>query len=260
MHKLAANLSMLFTEVPFLARFEHAKLAGFEAVEYLFPYAFEAKAIAHELQTHGLTQALFNFYPGDFDKGERGIAALPDRIDEFKESVEQAIGYATQLKCKKLHVMAGIIDHRIDHQTHVETFIQNLRYAADKVAKYDITLMIEPLNHRDVPGYFIVNQRKAVELINLIQRDNVKLQFDLYHAQIMDGDITRLLNEVAPFIGHIQIASVPDRHEPHLGELNIQHFFNTLKSLKYSGFIGCEYHPKGQTLAGLDWVQTHYLA
>ncbi|WP_022940325.1 2-oxo-tetronate isomerase [Psychromonas hadalis] len=257
MVKFAANLTMLFTEVPFLARFEKAHQAGFKAIEYLFPYAFEVKDLAEKMQQYQFEQALFNMPPGNWDKGERGFAAIPGREEEFKESVITAITYAQALNCKKVHAMSGLIDGRFTQAQHVATFISNIRYAADKFAEQGIELMIEPLNDRDVPNYFISHQRDAVELIKQVNRPNVKLQLDLYHAQIMDGDLSTLIKEVAPFIGHVQIASIPERHEPFEGELNYPHLFNVLEEAGYHGWIGCEYNPKKTTEEGLSWVHPY---
>ncbi len=257
MAQFAANLTMLFTEVPFLERFEKAHKAGFKAVEFLFPYAFEAQILSQKLEQYGLEQALFNMPPGDWDSGERGFAAIPGREHEFRKSVETALAYSTALNCKKVHAMSGLIDNGFTYEKHVDTFIQNIRYAADAFAKHDIELMIEPLNNRDVPNYFVANQRVAVELIKQVDRTNVKLQLDLYHAQIMDGDLTNLIQDLALYTGHVQIASVPERHEPSEGEINYPHLFNILDKSGYKGWIGCEYNPKNKTEDGLGWVQPY---
>ena len=257
MAKFAANLTMLFTEVPFIERFEQAHRAGFKAVEYLFPYAFDAEVLAGELKKYDFEQALFNMPPGDWDAGERGFAAIPGREDEFRASVDTALNYALTLGCKKVHAMSGIVDNTFSYQQHVDTFISNIRFAADVFAEHGIELMIEPLNNRDVPGYFVSRQREAVELIKQVDRPNVKLQLDLYHAQIMDGDLSVLIRDLANYTGHIQIASVPERHEPSEGELNYPHLFNVLDESGYSGWIGCEYNPKTNTLDGLGWVKPY---
>lgn len=257
MAKFAANLTMLFTEVPFLERFEQAHQAGFKAVEYLFPYDYDAKVLANKLEKYDFEQALFNMPPGNWDAGERGFAAIPGRENEFQASVETALIYALTLNCKKVHAMSGIVDNNFNHQQHTDTFIKNIRFAADVFAKHGIELMIEPLNSRDVPGYFISHQRDAVELIKLVDRPNVKLQLDLYHAQIMDGDLSVLISDLADYTGHIQIASVPERHEPNEGELNYPHLFNVLDKSGYNGWIGCEYNPKTNTVDGLVWVKPY---
>ncbi|WP_406734360.1 hydroxypyruvate isomerase family protein [Vibrio scophthalmi] len=257
MAKFAANLTMLFNEVDFLERFEQAHQCGFKAVEYLFPYAYEPKVLADKLSQYGFEQALFNMPPGDWDAGERGFAAIPGREEEFKQSVETALLYAQALNCKKVHAMSGIVDAKFTRQQHVETFINNIRYAADKFAKYDIELLIEPLNNRDVPDYFIAHQREAVELIKQVERPNVRLQFDLYHAQIMDGDLTVMIRDLADYIGHVQIASVPLRHEPSEGEINYPYIFEQLDLAGYQGWMGCEYKPKTTTEEGLGWLKSH---
>lgn len=257
MAKFAANLTMLFTEVPFLERFAKAHKAGFKAVEFLFPYQFEPQVLADELAKYGFEQALFNMPPGDWDGGEKGLAALPGREQEFKQSVATALMYAKALQCKKVHAMSGIIDPAYSRQQHIDTFIANIRYAADIFAEHGIELMIEPLNSRDVPNYFVAHQREAVELIKLVDRANVKLQLDLYHAQIMDGDLDVLIRDLAPFTGHIQIASVPHRNEPCDGETNYPYLFGVLDDSGYNGWIGCEYKPKTTTEQGLDWVKPY---
>lgn len=257
MARFAANLTMLFNEVEFLDRFAKAHQVGFQAVEFLFPYAYEPQVLAEKLSQFNLEQALFNMPPGDWDSGERGFAAIPGREDEFQRSVDIALTYAKALKCKKVHAMSGLVDNRYSYEQHVETFINNIRYAADKFAEHSIDLLIEPLNSRDVPGYFIAHQRDAVELIKLVNRPNVKLQFDVYHAQIMDGDLTVLIRDLASYIGHVQIASIPDRHEPSEGEVNYQHIFDQFDITGYQGWIGCEYKPKKTTLEGLVWLQKY---
>lgn len=257
MAKFAANLTMLFTEVDFLERFEKAHNAGFKAVEYLFPYAFDAQVLAKKMQQFGFQQALFNMPPGDWDAGERGFAAIPGREAEFKASVDTALHYAQALNCKKVHAMSGIVDSNYSREQHEATFIDNIRYAADKFAQQGIMLVLEPLNNRDVPNYFFAHQRDAVELIKRVDRPNVKLQLDLYHAQIMDGDLSMLIKELAPYTGHIQIASVPERHEPSEGELNYPHLFTVLDNSGYQGWIGCEYNPRNSTEEGLGWVKPY---
>ncbi|MBY6094781.1 2-oxo-tetronate isomerase [Ferrimonas balearica] len=258
MAKFAANLTMLFTEVPFMERFAHAADAGFDAVEFLFPYDFDSSELADQLNIHGLTQALFNMPPGNWDAGERGMAAIPGREAEFRANAEKALAYALALNCKKVHAMAGLVDSRYDYDAHRATFIDNLRWAADRYAEHGITIQIEPLNDRDVPGYFLAHQMEAVELVEAIDRANVKVQLDLYHAQIMDGDLSRLIAQMGQHIGHVQIASVPERHEPSEGELNYPHLFEVLDQ-HYDGYIGCEYKPRHSTTFGLGWVKP-YLA
>ncbi|MGJ8513283.1 2-oxo-tetronate isomerase [Carnimonas bestiolae] len=256
MPRFAANLSMMFTDVPFMERFERAAAAGFSAVEYLFPYAYEAEDIARELDRHQLTQVLFNMPPGDWDAGERGMAAIPGREQEFRANVDKALHYARALGCQQLHAMSGITGELHAAQCQ-RTFIDNFRYAADKLAPHGITLLVEPINQRDMPGYFISHQREAVRLLEMVDRTNVAVQFDLYHAQIMEGDLTRLMEQMRGEFSHVQVASVPDRHEPDEGELNVEWLFQQLDRQGYRGWIGCEYHPRGRTEDGLGWFSAY---
>ncbi|WP_025733048.1 2-oxo-tetronate isomerase [Carnimonas nigrificans] len=256
MPRFAANLTMMFTEVPFMERFGRAAAAGFSAVEYLFPYAHDAEEIAHELTQHQLTQVLFNLPPGNWEAGERGLAAIPGREQEFRESVEKALHYAQTLGCQQLHAMAGIT-RGLDSAQCQRTFIDNFRYAADRLAPHGITLLVEPINQRDMPGYFISHQQEAVRLLEQVDRANVAVQLDLYHAQIMEGDLTRLMERMQGRFSHVQIASVPDRHEPDEGELNAEWLFQQLDQQGYRGRIGCEYHPRGRTEEGLEWLSKH---
>jgi hydroxypyruvate isomerase len=257
MVKFAANLTMLFTELPFMDRFEAAHKAGFTHVEFLFPYAFEADEILEKLEKYNLKVVLFNMPPGDWEAGERGFAAIPGREEEFRASVDLGLHYARKLGCKQIHAMSGIKDPSSSYEKHVETFTDNFRYAADASEKDGITVLVEPLNPRNMPGYFVAHQREAAELIAKLGRPNVKLQFDTYHAQIVDGDLTTLIRDLAPVIGHIQIASVPDRNEPVDGEINYPYIFKLLDEVGYEGWIGCEYNPKGKTKDGLGWVEPY---
>lgn len=257
MLKFAANLTTLFNEYTFEDRFEQAAIAGFSAVEYLFPYEYDADLLAQKLEQYNLKQVLFNMYPGDWNAGERGCAAIPGKEDEFKRTVELALLYARKLDCKCIHAMSGVVDDEFTYDEHVQTFVKNIRYAADKFSELGITLVIEPLNPNDMPGYFVSSQREAAELIKLVERDNVKIQFDFYHAQIVDGDICNLIKDLFDHIGHIQIASNPDRHEPDSGELNYPFIFAKLNQLGYQGWIGCEYVPQHDTHSGLTWVRPY---
>jgi hydroxypyruvate isomerase len=253
MPKFAANLSMLFTEYDFLDRFAAAAEAGFTGVEYLFPYAYEAETLRTALGDNGLTQVLFNLPPGDWDGGERGLAALPGREDEFRSSVAKALHYARILDCPRLHVMAGIVPPGADAEVCRQTYIANLRYAAVEFAKCDKILLIEPLNLRDNPGYLLSRQEAAAEICDQVGAANIKVQFDFYHCQITQGDLTRTLVSLFPHVGHIQIAGVPDRHEPDLGEVNYPWLFERLDLMGYDGWIGCEYRPLDKTVDGLAW-------
>jgi hydroxypyruvate isomerase len=252
MPRFAANLSMMFTEVPFLKRFKLAAKAGFEAVEFLFPYAYEPEVIASELQQHGLTQALFNMPPGNWDGGERGMAAIPGREQEFRDNVELALHYALAVDCRILHAMSGLVAG-IDRKACEETFNRNFRHAADRLAPHGITLLVEAINSRNMPGYFIAHQMDAIALVEKVDRPNVAVQLDLYHAQIMNGDLTCLIEKMSGRFAHVQIASVPGRHEPDEGEVNYPHLFSVLDASGYKGWIGCEYTPRGRTEDGLDW-------
>ncbi len=256
MTKFSANLTMLFNEYDFLDRFEKAHEAGFEAVEYLFPYAYEADELAKKLQDFNLHQELFNAPPGDWDAGDRGLAALPNRKEEFLSSLPVALKYLQALKCNKLHIMAGVVEPGENLDIYEQTFIENFRHAADFFAPHNITLLIEPLNTRSVPNYFINKHRDAARLIKLIDKENVKLQFDLFHAQIMEGDFTQLLTDLHQDIAHIQVASIPSRNEPNLEEVNFKYFCQLSDNLvKYNGYVGLEYVPKTTTEEGLLWLK-----
>lgn len=251
MPRFAANLSMMFNEVPFLDRFDAAAKAGFTAVEFLFPYEHPAAEVGERLHRNGLTQALFNLFPGDWNKGERGFAALPDRFADVKASVAQALPYAKATGVKRLHLMAGIAD-RADPKA-AESFRRAVVWTAEALGKEGIDLVIEPINPRDVPGYFLNDFDFAAGLIDELKISNLKLQFDVYHRQIVHGDVTIALRKMMPIIGHIQIASVPSRNEPAGEELNYPFLFDELDRLGYDGFVGCEYRPKGNTVDGLGW-------
>lgn len=262
MPRFAANLTMMFTEVPFPERFEAAAQAGFEAVEYLFPYAHPPQEVAAALNGAGLTQALFNAPAGDWENGERGLAALAGREDEFAQGLETAMSYAQALDCPQIHVMAGIPDPQgparrtpeqaLEHPA-AELYIRRIRQAADRAAAEGRRVLIEPINPVDMPGYFLGSVALGLQMLERIDRENLGLQLDLYHAQITDGDLTRLLRSYAEVIGHIQIASVPDRHEPDAGETSYPHLFSVIEEIGYTGWVGCEYRPAGRTEDGLGW-------
>lgn len=256
MPKFAANLSMLFTEVPFLDRFAAAREAGFDAVEYLFPYDYPAADLRAKLDEHGLTQALFNLYPGDWAGGEKGFAALPGREEEFRASVDQALEYAQVLDCPKLHAMAGIPGDPTD-PVHTETYVANMKYLGDRAAEAGRLICIEPLNPYSVPGYFLSSFAQALDLLERIDHPNVTLQLDLFHAQLTDGDITHLIRDNIARVGHVQIASVPDRNEPDRGELYHPFVLGVLDEAGYDGWVGCEYNPAGETVAGLGWLNEY---
>jgi hydroxypyruvate isomerase len=255
MPKFAANLSFLFADKPFPERFKKAAEAGFTGVEYLFPYDCPAREVAEWLRENDLEQVLFNLAPGDWVAGERGLACLPQRQGEFAESVEQALNYAMVLDCKRLHCMAGLRPAGHEEAELEATYIANLRYAADRLATIGATVMLEPINSRiDMPGYWLDDVAKAFRLQTAVDRNNVKVQYDIYHAQIMAGDLARTLEANIQRIGHIQIADNPGRHEPGTGEINYPFLFDLLDRLGYDGWIGCEYRPLTTTEAGLGWL------
>jgi hydroxypyruvate isomerase len=255
MPRFAANLSMLYPQHDFLARFGAAAGDGFEAVEYLFPYDFTAAEIKLRLEDFGLTQALFNAPPGDWGKGERGIASLPGRESEFRSGFQKALEYAAVLGNDRIHVMAGLLPSEDLRQKHHAVYLENLSHAAQEAAKVGITVLIEPINTRDMPGFFLNRQDQGQAVCKEVGADNLKVQFDFYHCQIVEGDVTSKLRRDFAGIGHIQIAGVPDRHEPNMGEVNYPWLFEEIDRLGYTGWIGCEYRPKGDTSEGLQWLR-----
>lgn len=261
MPKFAANLTMMYTEHSFPDRFAAAAKDGFKAVEFLFPYDFAASDIKTRLTDNGLTQALFNAPPGDWAAGERGIASLPGREDEFRKSVEKGLEYAAVIGNKKLHVMAGLILPDQPRDKHRTVYLKNLEYAAKEAHSQDITIVIEPINTRDIPGFFLNRQDDAQAICDEIGASNLQVQFDIYHCQIVEGDIAvklkRDMHRPNAGIGHIQIAGVPERHEPSVGELNYPYLFELIDSLHYEGWIGCEYRPKAGTSEGLGWLKPY---
>lgn len=252
MPRFAANLSMMFNEHDFLERFKAAASAGFKAVEYLFPYDFEAEAIADRLREHGLRQALFNMPPGDWAGGERGLASLPERKEEFRRAVKKAVDYAGIIGTPLLHMMAG--NAPSEDPSARAAYRDNLAFAADLTAQAGIGLVIEPINRRDMPDYFLNDFNMAADIIFDLGHENVKLQYDIYHRQILHGDVLKSLEAMMPIIAHVQIASVPLRHEPGTGELNDFVIFEALDRFGYQGYVGCEYRPVGETVAGLTWM------
>ena len=255
MPKFAANLSLMFTEVPFVDRFAAAAHAGFDGIEFLFPYEHAADELAGALRAHGLANVLFNLPPGDWAAGERGMAAIPGREGEFRDSVALALSYAEALRTPRLHVMAGVVPAEADRSAYRATYVANLAYAATEAARAGIDVLIEPLNPRDVPGYLVSTQAEAHAIREAVGAANLKVQMDLYHCQIVEGDIATRLRRYLPHVGHIQIAGVPDRHEPDTGELNYPYLFHLLDDLGYDGWVGCEYRPANGTVAGLGWMK-----
>ena len=254
MPKFAANLSMLFNELDFLDRFKAAAQAGFKGIEYLFPYAFDPDALAEQLRSNDLTQVLHNLPAGDWEKGERGIACHPDRVGEFQEGVGKAIEYATALGCKQVNCLAGIAPAHIDPDTIRSTFVDNLRFAARKLKDARIRLLIEPINTFDMPGFFLNRTDQALDLIRDTGSDNLFVQYDLYHAQRMEGELANTLAANLRQIAHVQLADNPGRHEPGSGEINYAWLFRYMDSLGYDGWVGCEYKPAGTTQDGLGWI------
>ncbi|OOY10756.1 2-oxo-tetronate isomerase [Thioclava sp. F36-7] len=253
MPRFAANLTMMFTEHDFLDRFAAAKKAGFDAVEYLFPYDHPPEAIAERLHEHGLTQALFNLPPGNWTAGDRGLAALPERGEEFRASIDTALRYAEATGVGRVHVMSGLASRQ--DTAALQAYRDSLRRVCDAAGAQGRDVVIEPINTRDMPGYFLDDFRFATDLIAALGLPNLKLQFDIYHRQILHGDVLMGLREMAPIIGHVQIAAVPDRHEPGTGELDDTRILRELDALGYEGFVGCEYRPAGRTEDGLDWMR-----
>jgi len=257
---------MLYPELDFLDRFEAAAKDGFKAVEYLFPYAYESRELAARLKAHGLQQVLFNAPPGDWDQGERGLACLPGREAEFRDGIAQALAYAAALGCPRVHVMAGLLPAGVERDAARPTYVSNLRWAAAEAAKQGVDLLIEPINTRDIPRFFLNRQDHAHELIAEIGAPNVKVQFDLYHCQIVEGDVAMKIRQYLPTgrVGHFQIAGVPERHEPDIGEMNYPYLFKVIDEVAqqcgWTGWVGCEYRPSrgaqaGGTSAGLGWLQ-----
>jgi hydroxypyruvate isomerase len=257
MPKFAANLTMLFNEHDFVDRFQTAAEAGFTGVEYLFPYAYPKEQLVELLQKHELIQVLHNLPAGDWGAGERGIACLPDRVTEFQDSVGRAISYAQTLGCRQVNCLAGIAPQGADPAKLRETFVSNLRFAANALGQAGIRLLIEPINTRDMPGFFLNRTRQALDIIEDVDSPNLKLQYDIYHMQIMEGDLARTIEATLPRIGHIQLADNPGRHEPGTGEIHFPFLFALLDRRGYEGWIGCEYKPATTTEEGLGWIQTY---
>jgi hydroxypyruvate isomerase len=253
MPRFAANLSMMFNEVPFLDRFARARAAGFEAVEFLFPYDFPAAEIATRLKDSGLSQVLFNAPPGDWAAGERGQAALPGRQAEFREGVKRALDYAAALSCPRLHLMAGLTPAGVARDTLLSVYAANLAWAAEECGKAGVKPVIEPINHRDIPGFFLNTTDEAAAIIQAVGPERLGLQFDLYHCQITEGDLVKTAERHLPLIAHMQVADNPGRNEPGTGEVNWPFVFQAIDALGFRGWIGCEYRPKGETEAGLGW-------
>ena len=257
MPKFAANLTMMFTELAFLDRFAAASAAGFEAVEFLFPYGFDKHHLADLLAAQGLTQVLHNLPAGDWDAGERGIACLPGRTSEFRDGVGRAIDYATALKCPQVNCLAGKAPDGAPAAALRDTLVENLAYAAAALAAAGIRLLVEPVNTRDIPGFYLNRSAQALEIMDDVGSANLFLQYDIYHMQIMEGDLAWTMAHALPRIGHIQLADNPGRNEPGTGEINYPFLFDVLDRAGYRGWIGCEYKPRATTTAGLDWLRPY---
>ena len=257
MPRLCANLSMMFNEVPFLDRFAAAAKAGFKGVEFLFPYDNTAAEIRQRLDDAGLTQVLFNGPPGNWAAGERGTASLPGRQQEFRDGILRALDYAGALGNTMVHVMAGIPPAELRPGVAAATYVANLAWAAEQAAPRGVTLVIEPINHRDMPGFFLNTMAQGAAIVEALGRDRLGLQFDVYHCQITEGDVTMRMAALLPVIAHMQVADVPARHEPGTGEIGWRYVFAEMDRLGYDGWVGCEYRPAGDTVAGLRWRQEY---
>jgi hydroxypyruvate isomerase len=257
MPRFNANLTLLFTELEFLDRFAAARNAGFRGVEYLFPYAYPEQQLAQKLQETGIEQVLFNLPAGDWASGERGIACLPNRTAEFRDGVDRAIAYAKALGCGQVNCLAGIAPPDEDRERLRATFVENLRFAATRLESAGVRLLIEPVNTRDIPGFFLSHSGEALAIIDEVGSANLKLQYDIYHMQRMEGELAATISKNLTRIGHIQLADNPGRHEPGTGEINYPFLFDLLDRIGYSGWIGCEYIPRSATVEGLSWLRPY---
>lgn len=262
MPKFAANLSSMYTEHAFPDRFAAASADGFTAVEYSFPYTYGTEELRRRLDHHGLLQVLFNAPYGAPESGARGTAALPGHVAEFRSGITRALEYAAALDCPRFHVMAGLVPQDATPQTwaeHRDTYLTNLEWAAARAADQGVDVLIEPINARDMPGYFLSGQAQAHAVVREVGAPNLKVQLDLYHCQITEGDLTAALRRSLPTgrVGHLQIAGVPDRNEPDRGELDLSHLFRVIDDLGFAGWIGCEYFPRGGTSEGLGWMKAY---
>ena len=257
MLKFSANLTMLFNDVDFLSRFERAARAGFKGVEYMLPYEWKKEELAEKLDKYGLEQVLHNLPAGNWSVGERGIAGLPQRVGEFQEGVGLAIEYAKVLRCPRLNCLVGITPKEVPAEKIRQTLVDNLRFAATALEKEGIRLLVEPLNDQDIPGFYLVHTRDALQLMEEVNHANLWLQYDIYHMQIMEGNLTRTIVDNLAHIAHIQLADNPGRHEPGSGEINFTNLFRFIDEAGYDGWIGCEYKPAGVTENGLNWTKPY---
>ncbi len=257
MPKFCANLTLMFNEVEFLDRFAAAAKAGFQGVEYLFPYVAPAAQVAEKLNASKLTQILHNLPAGNWAAGDRGNAVQPDRVGEFQDGVGKAIEYAKALGCKQINCLAGLTPKDVPADKVRETFVNNLRFAAERLGGEGIKLLIEPINTRDIPGFYLTKTQQALDIIAAVGSSNLWLQYDIYHAQVMEGDLGNTIEKNLAKIAHMQLADNPGRHEPGTGEINYEFLFKHIDKLGYQGWIGCEYKPAAQTEAGLGWVKPY---
>ncbi len=257
MPKFAANLTMMFNEVPFLDRFEAAAKAGFKYVEFLWPYDYPPAELNAKLDQYDLKLVLFNTPAGNVVQGEWGVSAIPGREQESHQHIDTALEYALALGCPNVHVMAAVVPEGADRTAYRQTFIQNVRYAADKFKPHGINVLLEALSPAVKPHYLLKSQLDTLEIVEAVQRDNVFVQLDYFHAQNVDGNLSRLTDKLNGKFAHVQIASVPERHEPDEGEINYQYIFDKLDQLGYDGYVGCEYKPRAETVAGLDWFEKY---
>ncbi|UCD68867.1 MAG: hydroxypyruvate isomerase [Betaproteobacteria bacterium] len=257
MPKLNANLSMMFNEVEFADRFDAAARAGFKGVEFLFPYGFEKNLLQEKIQSNQLEMVLFNMPPGDWDAGDRGMACDPLRSGEFQDNVAQAIDYALALNCKQLHCMAGLKPRGVSEEQMREAYLANLRFAGKELAKHNITLLIEAINSRDIPGFYLNYSAQAFDIMHYAHVPNLAFQYDIYHMQIMEGDLAPTIEKHLSKIGHMQLADTPGRHEPGSGEVNYPFLLDFIDRIGYKGWIGCEYRPAGNTEDGLSWARQY---
>ncbi|MGA2596252.1 MAG: 2-oxo-tetronate isomerase [Bryobacteraceae bacterium] len=258
MPRFAANLSMMFNEVPFLDRFSAATDAGFNGVEYLFPYEHAAATIGQKLRQNKLENVLFNMPPGDWAAGERGIASIPGREAEFRNGVSKALVYAKELGVGRLHAMAGIPPADANPAACRAALVENLKYAAEELARHNIMLLLEAINTRDMPGFFVSTQAQCADICAAVNAPNMKMQLDCYHMQVMEGDLASKLRRYAAQCGHVQIAGAPNRNEPDTGEIRYEYLFGILDELAYAGWVGCEYRPGGKTADGLGWFSREF--
>ena len=257
MPNFAANLSLMYTEFEFYDRFSAAANDGFKGVEFLFPYEWPASNVAEWQEAAGVAQALFNAPPGNWNQNERGLAALPGRETEFQEGIGKALEYATALSCPRIHVMAGLRPENVAESVLYDTYELNLYYAAEEAAKQDCNIIIEPINSRDVPRYFLNRQADAHRVIDSLGLPNLRVQMDLYHVQIVEGDLAMKIRKHINKVDHFQIAGVPNRHEPNIGEVNYPFLFDLIDELNFEGWVGCEYRPIKGTSAGLGWADRY---